>query len=158
MGALQLAVGLPSIACAVEEPNNQIYSREDDGDLRAAEAEARAKAARNYGGEDYREAQGAAPWHEHFGFLVASCERGDLRPTPRGIEIFADRERRFVALDPPAIPRVEVIDELYAAVFEGRAPLHGARWGLATLEVCTSLLQSAREGRDVALARQVAVE
>ena len=41
MGALQLAVGLPSIACAVEEPNNPIYSREDDGDLRAAEAEAR---------------------------------------------------------------------------------------------------------------------
>ena len=124
----------------------------------SAAAEARAKAARNYGGADYRGPSAETPWHEHFGFLVASCERADLRPTPQGIEISGDTERRFIALERPAVPRGEVIDELYAAVVSGRPPLHGARWGLATLEACVALLRSAREGRDVALEHQCGVE
>jgi phthalate 4,5-cis-dihydrodiol dehydrogenase len=141
-----------------KDPQGYGAARKALANLTGSDAEAQAKAARNYGGANYREAPGDAPWHEHFGFLVASCERGDIRPTPRGIEVFADRERRFVALDRPAIPRVEVIDELYAAACEGRAPLHSARWGLATLEVCAALLESASAGRDVPLARQVGVE
>jgi phthalate 4,5-cis-dihydrodiol dehydrogenase len=123
-----------------------------------AAAEAGAKAARNYGGAAYRQSQGDAPWHEHFGLLVVSCEHGDLRPTPQGVAIYADKTRSFEALEPPHVPRTEVIDELHAAVVAGRPPLHGARWGLATLEVCAALLQSAREGRDVALHEQVGVE
>src|SRR5262245_19000795 len=38
------------------------------------------KAARNYGGAEYRESQPVA--HQHFGLLIASCEKGDLRPLP----------------------------------------------------------------------------
>jgi phthalate 4,5-cis-dihydrodiol dehydrogenase len=122
-----------------------------------AAAEAVAKAARNYGGSAYRAPEGAPPWHEHFGFVVVSCERGDLKPTPQGVEVFGDGERRFVPLAKPAVPRAEVIDELCAAVFDGRAPLHDGRWGLATLEVCLAMLRSAAAGRDVALHHQVAV-
>jgi phthalate 4,5-cis-dihydrodiol dehydrogenase len=50
-----------------------------------------------------------------------------------------------------------VIDELYAAVVDGKPPLHDGRWAMATLEVCLAMLQSAREGRDVVLSHQVGV-
>jgi phthalate 4,5-cis-dihydrodiol dehydrogenase len=65
--------------------------------------------------------------------------------------IYGDTERRLEPLAPPAIPRVEVIDELYAAVVEGREPLHTGEWAMATLEVCLAILRSAREGKEVLL-------
>ena len=125
---------------------------------RDAAAEAVAKAARNYGGAHYREPPPEPPWHEHFGFIIAACEHADLRPTARGIAIHGGDGESFEPLDKPAIPRKAVIDELHAAVVHGRPPLHDARWGTATLEACIALLESSREGRDVALHHQVRVE
>ena len=117
--------------------------------------EARAKSARNYGGGRY--APGAAAMsHEHFGFIVASCEHADLRPLPDGVMVYGDDVREKIALPAPSVPRVEVIDELYAAVVDGVAPLHDARWGRATLEACLAILRSAAEGREIALELQVA--
>ena len=124
---------------------------------RAGMAEAEAKAARAYGGADYAGPATNPAHHEHFGPLIVSCERADLRPTPKGVWIYADSERRFEALSAPAIPRAEVIDELHAAMFGNRAPLHDGRWGLATLEVCLAMLESSRSGREVRLSRQVAM-
>jgi phthalate 4,5-cis-dihydrodiol dehydrogenase len=50
-----------------------------------------------------------------------------------------------------------VIDEFYGAVVNGKPPLHDGAWATATLEVCLAMLRSARDGREVALAHQVAV-
>jgi phthalate 4,5-cis-dihydrodiol dehydrogenase len=86
-----------------------------------------------------------------------SCERGDLRPLPNGVAIYDASGSRLKALPLPTVPRAEVIDELYDAVVHGRAPLHDARWGMATLEVCLAMLTSAREGREIALCYQVPV-
>ena len=49
-----------------------------------------------------------------------------------------------------------LIDEAYAAVVEGRTPLHDGPWSLATLEVCLAILESAKSGHEVALHHQVA--
>lgn len=117
-------------------------------------AEADAKNARNYGGAAFR-APDAAPWHEHFGDIIVSCDRADLRPTPQGVWIYGDTEKRFEPLDPPRVPRTEVIDELCAAVASGRPALHRGEWGLATLEVCLAMLASARSGEEVPLQYQV---
>ena len=54
------------------------------------------------------------------------------------------------------IPRSEVIDELYAAVVNGKPPLHSGEWARATLEVCLALLRSAKEGQPVILEQQTA--
>jgi phthalate 4,5-cis-dihydrodiol dehydrogenase len=124
---------------------------------RAGTPEADAKAARAYGGANHHGPAAVPFHHEHFGPLIVSCERADLRPTPKGVWIYGDAERRFEALDAPVIPRVEVIDELHAAMFGDRAPLHDGRWGLATLEVCLAMLESSRSGREVRLSRQVAM-
>ena len=108
------------------------------------------KNQRNYGGPAFAPpAEQEA--HQHFGEVIVSCERADLRPLPGGVMVYADGERRLEPLPPPQVPRAEVIDELYEAVVNGRAPLHGGEWAMATLEVCLAILRSAREQRDIAL-------
>jgi phthalate 4,5-cis-dihydrodiol dehydrogenase len=127
--------------------------------LASAEQEASLKAATNYGGADYggpSASPRAAPrHHQHFGLVIASCERADLRPMPDGVVIYDDSGVRLEPLPPPAVPRSEVIDELYDAVVEGRAPLHDGTWSRATMEVCLAMLDSARTGREAVLEHQV---
>lgn len=93
--------------------------------------------------------------HNHFGMVIASCERADLRPLPRGVMIYADEVRRLHALPPPAVPRAEVIDELYDAMMHDVAPLHSGAWGMATVEMCLGLLASARARAEISLHHQV---
>jgi phthalate 4,5-cis-dihydrodiol dehydrogenase len=89
--------------------------------------------------------------YNHFGFVLVACERGTLRPMPNRVEIYGDDEKRFVELPTPEVPRHEVIDELWAAVRHDQPPLHSGRFGMATVEVCLALLQSAADGREVRL-------
>jgi phthalate 4,5-cis-dihydrodiol dehydrogenase len=96
-------------------------------------------------------------WHEHFGLIIASCEHADLRPTPQGVLVHSDTDRQLRPLERPPIPRHEVIEELYAAVFNDAAPSHSGEWGLATLEACLAILRSAKERREIALHKQVPV-
>ena len=134
------------------------------GDARAAlnnvsgDAETAFKQARNYGGPSYRPPGAGIEsqrWHEHFGLLVASCERADIRPQPHGVVIYGDAERRVEPLPAPPIARAEVIDEFHAAIVEGRPVLHSGEWAMATMEVCFAMLQSSREGREITLNHQV---
>jgi phthalate 4,5-cis-dihydrodiol dehydrogenase len=141
---------------ARKDPQTYGAARRALATVAGAKAEAEAKAARNYGGATYAGPHAEAPWHEHFGFIVVSCERGDIRPLPDKVIVYGDDAQRVEALDKPAVPRGEVLDELVAAVTRDRPPLHDGSWGLATLEVCIAMLASARESREVPLARQVA--
>jgi phthalate 4,5-cis-dihydrodiol dehydrogenase len=122
------------------------------------ESEAGLKAAGNYGMPGAPVANPAGTrLHPHFGPVIVSCEHADLRPVPEGVMIHADDRQWLEPLAPPGIPREEVIDELYAAVFDGVPPLHDGPWSRATLEVCLAMLQSARDGVEVALRHQVAL-
>jgi phthalate 4,5-cis-dihydrodiol dehydrogenase len=125
----------------------------------AAGGEAALKNARAYGGPDYKATPPAADarQHQHFGMLLVSCERADLRPLPFGVVVYGETESRLEPLAAPAVPRGEVIDELYDAVVHGRPPLHSGEWSTATLEVCLALLTSSREQREVELRHQVPV-
>ena len=91
--------------------------------------EAEARNARGYGGAGYSSANEEGVSHQHFGTLMVSCERADLRPLPNGVMIYQNGAARLDPLPPPAVPRAEVIDELYGAVVDGRALLHGGRLG-----------------------------
>lgn len=128
------------------------------------EAEEQLKNRVNYGGEGYGGPQNAATspdqqrFHQHFGLVVASCTGADLRPSAKGVHIYADTERRFDALPTPRIYRDEVIDELYDAVVEGAPVVHSGEWGLATMEVCLAMLESHRQGREISLRHQIALE
>jgi phthalate 4,5-cis-dihydrodiol dehydrogenase len=112
--------------------------------------EMQVKNARNYGGAQFAR-PAATLLHQHFGVIIASCDKADLRPLPDGVLIYADNEKRLEPLPPPKVQRAEVIDELHAAVVEGKAPLHDGDWGTATMEVCLAILRSAKEQKEVAL-------
>ena len=122
-----------------------------------AAAEATLKAARNFGGSAYLSpAIDAVRQHQHFGHVVVCCEGGDIKPGAGSITVYGDAGRTVEELPAGAVPRVEVIDEAYAAVIEGVPPLHDGEWSLATLEVCLAILESAASGREVMLRRQLA--
>jgi phthalate 4,5-cis-dihydrodiol dehydrogenase len=114
------------------------------------------KNARNYGGPAHTKSPSAL-LHQHFGVLIASCERADLRPLPDGVSIYSDTEKRVEPLPAPKVQRAEVIDELYAAVIDGRAPLHSGEWAMATMEACYAMLQSAKEQREIGLQHQTTI-
>ena len=118
------------------------------------------KNARNYGGFEYAAVRSPGAvrhqaWHEHFGLVVVSCDRADLRPLPNGVMIYGNEAAELEALPRPEVPRAEVVDELFGAIVQGRRPVHDGRWSMATLEVCLALLASAREQREVTLRHQV---
>jgi phthalate 4,5-cis-dihydrodiol dehydrogenase len=114
--------------------------------------ELKLKGARNYGGPEFK--PGKAQAHEHFGPLIVSCDKADLRPLPTGVMIHADGEQRLEAVPFTREPRAAVIDELYDAIATGKAALHDAAWGLATTEACLAILESARSGKEVPLRHQ----
>ena len=118
--------------------------------LRAAsdpDAERSLKAARNYGAQEYQPpgARTLEPaHHQHFGHFLVCCDGADLRVTPDGVRVYADDRIDNRRLPAPPWPRKEVIDELWSVVREGRSPLHGGAWGLATTEVTLAMLASGR--------------
>ena len=114
------------------------------------------KNARAYGptGRDAFDSDGELAYN-HFGFVIAACERADLRPMPNGVMVYGDKTRHLDELPSPKIPRAEVIDELYAAAISGTPPLHSGEWGLATLEICLGVLESAKSGGEEELKAQI---
>lgn len=98
----------------------------------------------------------AARYPAYFGLLIVSCEHGDIRQTPDGLQIYGDTVRWIVPLEPGVVGRDLMIQELYEAVVNGRSPLHSGRWAKATLEVSLAVLESARTRREVLLEHQVA--
>lgn len=94
--------------------------------------------------------------HEHFGFVMVSCEKADIRPLSDRIIIYAEYEKREIPVVPPKVPRQFVIDELIFAI-EGKPILHCAQWGLATVECILALNASAQSQKIEVLLHQMEV-
>ncbi len=102
---------------------------------------------------------GAPPEHQpHFGLMIVTCERGEMRASADGLFIYDRNGKREVALPKSAaMPgRSEVLDDMIAAIRTGKPPLQNGRWGKANVEVTLAIAQSARERREVMLEHQVA--
>ena len=118
----------------------------------SAEDERALKATRTYGsGEEPR----PPTHHEHFGPVIAGCDHADLQLTPNGVEIFGSTERSFRAAPHVERPRSGVLDALFAAIRKGVKPAQTGEWGLASLEVCHAIIESARTGQPLDLKLQV---
>jgi phthalate 4,5-cis-dihydrodiol dehydrogenase len=106
-----------------------------------------------------RELASEQPHLPHFGLVIATCERGDLRLSPDGITVHDGSGTREIAVE-RGIGRPgqgDALDALWVAVRDGRRSVHDARWGKATVEVILAIVRSAREHREIALAWQTAV-
>jgi phthalate 4,5-cis-dihydrodiol dehydrogenase len=98
---------------------------------------------------------------EDLGVVIVSCERGDLRHSPKGLFVYSDDGKREIdlTLDRPMGPaaRRAELEELYDGVVRGKPIYHTGEWGMATLEVCLAIMQSAKERRELRMSHQVAV-
>jgi phthalate 4,5-cis-dihydrodiol dehydrogenase len=117
----------------------------------SATPEADQRRARSYGEAGIEERRGHSGVHEHFGVVIVSCERADLRITPEGVLVHGDDAPRLHRPEPAAHPRSTVVDEVWGAIVEGREPLHSGPWGMATLEACLAIRQSSRLGREIVM-------
>lgn len=112
--------------------------------------EAALKAERNFGGSLFSLPKAAKPQvAQHFGPTIISCEGGDLRLTPGGVQVYDSSGTAFIAATIPSVPRAEVVDELWDVARQGKDALHDGHWSRATLEVCLSILESSRKSADV---------
>jgi phthalate 4,5-cis-dihydrodiol dehydrogenase len=100
---------------------------------------------------------GVPPHQPFFGLVVVSCEHATLRQSADGLYLYDKDGRREIAVPRAQGGRVAELMEMHKALTDGRKPFHDGRWGLATLEVCFGILESARTGRDVSMSRQMAI-
>jgi phthalate 4,5-cis-dihydrodiol dehydrogenase len=101
-------------------------------------------------------ARSRPPGQPFFGWLIVSCEGGDLCQSPDGLYVYTERGREEVPR-PLCGTRDIMLAEFVDSIAGRRVPSHDGRWGLANLEVCVAAIESARTDRDVVLKRQVPV-
>ena len=89
-----------------------------------------------------------------FGITLVTCERGDIRQSAEGLYVYSDEGQKELPITGRSASRFSELNELYEAVTEDRPVYHDGRWGMATLEVCLAILQSARERREILLTHQ----
>jgi len=123
--------------------------------MRSSGDEAQARSQRyGYGGDRKWGPQPGQRWHQpHFGTLIVSCEKADLRQSADGLLLYsADGVREIeVALTNHRPGRSDVLDELYGAVAKGVRPVHDGRFARGTLEVCLAIQESSSKRSEVAL-------
>ncbi len=134
-----------------KSPETYGHARRLLAQARTPEDEARLKLERTLGSP--REAP-APRFHEHFGPVIASAERADLRLSPEGLWVYADDARSFRPTIGMTVPRVGLNDAIVDAVRHGRPVIQNGAWGLATLEICHAILESAASGQAVELQHQ----
>lgn len=106
---------------------------------------------------DVRDRSKPKPWLPNdLGILVATCERGDIRQSQYGLFLHSDEGTQDVPLEDGGGPsrRGELL-ELYNAVVLDKPIRHSGPWGMATLEVCLAIMQSAKERKEISLKHQV---
>ena len=94
------------------------------------------------------------------GFVVVSCERGDITRTAYGIMIYDNKGHHEIELKAPggwAMNRRAELQELYDAVVHGAPVYHTPEWGMATLEATLGVIESAKTGKLIDMHHQVPV-
>jgi phthalate 4,5-cis-dihydrodiol dehydrogenase len=120
------------------------------------------KQALRIGGEHERvvvqRMDASRPWlPTDLGLVVVSCERGDMRHSQHGVSVYDDNGLRDIDIGKGRVGRRAELEELYNAVMLGRPVFHDGRWGMATLEVCLAVMESAKQRKEIMLNHQVPV-
>jgi phthalate 4,5-cis-dihydrodiol dehydrogenase len=102
------------------------------------------------------------PWvPEDMGMAIASLDRADVRQAKYGIYVHGDQGKQEIDVvadrDMGVSQRRAELEELYDAVVLGKPLWHDGRWGMATLEVCLAIMESAKQRKEIMLQHQVPV-
>lgn len=106
-----------------------------------------------YGGRTLPEEQ---PHQPHFGMLIVSCERGDIRLAPNGLYVYRQEGMEVIDVerDGAWAGHGTTLNALWGAVRDGVPNYHDARWGMASVEIVLAILRSAQERREIVLKHQ----
>ncbi len=112
--------------------------------------------------ETFRQREEQKPWvPEDMGILIVSCERGDIRHSKFGLWVYDDEGLKDVDLTPDRVmgvgQRRAELEEIYNGAVLGQPLFHDGRWGMATLEVCLAIMESAKTRKEIMLQHQVPV-
>ncbi len=130
------------------------YRNLEAAKLKADEADLRSEKF-GYGSEFWTmfRDMGPMPHQPHFGVLIATCEKADLRPSQDGIHVYDKNGLREIAIErsvgTPGY--VDVIEELLEAIVTGETPLHNGLWARDTLAVCLAIQEASRTRKEIIL-------
>jgi len=101
----------------------------------------------------------AQPHLPHFGLVIVTCEKGELRASADGVMVYDEDGARECAVARGAgwAGHGDALQALVTALRDGRRSFSDARWGKANVEVMLAVLRSARERREIPLSHQVAL-
>jgi phthalate 4,5-cis-dihydrodiol dehydrogenase len=121
--------------------------------LKALDSTAEALARRDSYGYGSTISVGFPPAQPHFGTLVATCERGDVRQCTDGFKVYSDQGEEHCSIAKSAWRpgRGDVLEELRAALRDNISPHHDGRFGRETIAVCLAIQRSTKERREVLL-------
>lgn len=101
------------------------------------------------------------PWEPgDLGLVIVSCERGDIRHSKYGLYVYDDDGVHDIELpgaDSQSRSRRPELEELYDGVVNGTAVHHDGAWGMATLEACLAIMESAKTRQEIHLSRQSSI-
>ncbi len=100
--------------------------------------------------------KGEVPHQPFFGLIVVSCDHAALRQSSDGLYVYGKNGREELPVARGLGGRAAELRELSDAILHGVKPFHDGAWGLATLEVCFAILESARTGKEIEMSLQVA--
>jgi phthalate 4,5-cis-dihydrodiol dehydrogenase len=128
-------------------------------------AESTEKQAMRIGGEQERilfRRNEPEPWvPEDMGLAIASLDRADIRQSKQGLYVHSDGGKQefdvLAGREMGVSQRRAELEELYDSVVLGKPLWHDGRWGMATLEVCLAIMESARQRKEIMLQHQVPV-
>ena len=90
----------------------------------------------------------------HFGSLIATYERADVKTSAQGLSVYADEGASEIILPLAGNGRANLIDEFCDAVLKGTPPLHSGQFAKGTVEACLAIHDSARQRREILLRPQ----
>jgi phthalate 4,5-cis-dihydrodiol dehydrogenase len=125
-----------------------------------AEEEAAMKEARRYTagqGSGNSRPEPEEGGHRAFGLTIATCERADIRQSPRGLWVYDDQGKHEIPVPKQQSRGEEEFEEMYRAVVNGEHVIHDGRWGEATHEVTLAIMESAQTGKEIAMSHQVGI-
>lgn len=90
-----------------------------------------------------------------LGIVIVSCERGEIRQSPRGLFLYEDDGVKELVVESHPLGRDDELRELFNAVRLGKPVYHSGAWGMATLEVGLAINESTKTHKQIDLSHQV---
>lgn len=97
------------------------------------------------------------PYQPFFGYTLVSGSAGVIRQSRTGLVVYGPDGPVERPIEHQLKGRAAELSELYDAITEDRPVRHDGHWGLATLEVCLAIVQSAAENRELRMQHQVSM-